>query len=98
LNYVRSRRRTTVRLVSQDIPEVPTSDDPAVDPELIRQLLALPERQREVVALRVVFGLSTKQTAELLGIAEGTVTSHLFRALTALQKSLSDVAPKEAWL
>jgi DNA-directed RNA polymerase specialized sigma24 family protein len=50
------------------------------------------------VALRVVLGLDTQRTADLLGIAEGTVTSHLFRALTRLQEELSEIAPKEAWI
>src|SRR2546422_1208891 len=86
LNYVRSAHRVSARTSSsEDLPELPVSDDPPTDPELLRRLLALPERQREVVALRIVLGLDTKQTAELIGIAEGTVTAHLFRALTRLQ-------------
>jgi len=98
LNYVRSRQRLTAKTSSDDVPEVPVSDDPPTDPELMRCLLALPERQREVVALRVVLGLDTKQTAALIGVAEGTVTSHLFRALSRLQEELSQIAPREAWL
>jgi RNA polymerase sigma factor (sigma-70 family) len=98
LNYVRSRQRAMAKTSSDGVPEVPVSDDPPTDPELMRHLLALPERQREVVALRVVLGLDTRQTAELIGVAEGTVTSHLFRALTRLQEELSEIAPKEAWL
>lgn len=98
LNYVRSRQRVAVRTSSEDVPEVPVADDPPTDPELLRRLLALPDRQREVVALRVLLGLDTQQTAELLEVAQGTVTSHLFRALTRLQEELSEIAPKEAWL
>jgi RNA polymerase sigma-70 factor (ECF subfamily) len=97
LNYVRSGQRAAVRLASEPVPDTPVSDEPPVDPELMRHLLALPERQREVVALRIVLGLDTRQTAQLLGIAEGTVTSHLFRALTRLQEELSTIAPREAW-
>lgn len=97
LNYVRSGQRVAARTSSEDVPEVPVSDDSPTDPELLRRLLALPERQREVVALRVVLGLDTQQTADLLGVAQGTVTSHLFRALTRLQEELSEIAPKEAW-
>ena len=97
LNYIRSGQRAAARISSEDAPEVPVSDDPPVDPELLRRLLALPQRQREVVALRIVLGFDTQRTAELLGIAEGTVTSHLFRALTRLQEELSEIAPKEAW-
>jgi RNA polymerase sigma-70 factor (ECF subfamily) len=97
LNYVRSRQRVAARASAGDVPEIPVTDDPPLDPELLQRLLALPERQREVVALRVVLGLDTRRTATLLGIAEGTVTSHLFRALTRLQEELSEIAPKEAW-
>lgn len=49
------------------------------------------------MALRVVLGLDTARTAEVLGIAEGTVTTHLFRALNRLEQEVLDVAPKEAW-
>jgi RNA polymerase sigma factor (sigma-70 family) len=97
-NYVRSRQRVAVRTSSEDVPEVPVADDPPTDPELLQRLLALPDRQREVVALRILLGLDTRQTAELLEVAQGTVTSHLFRAVTRLQEELSEIAPKEAWL
>ncbi|MGZ4150307.1 MAG: RNA polymerase sigma factor [Actinomycetota bacterium] len=53
--------------------------------------------QRDVVALRIVLGYDTAQTAQVLGIAEGTVTAHLFRALNRLEQEVSGVAPKEAW-
>jgi RNA polymerase sigma factor (sigma-70 family) len=97
LNYVRSGQRGAARTSSGEIPEVPTADDPPSDPEVVRRVLALPERQREVVALRIVLGLDTQRTAEVLGIAPGTVTSHLFRALTRLEDELTEIAPKEAW-
>ena len=97
LNYARSTHRAMVRVTTDDVPDVPVSDDPPIDPEVIRRLLALPQRQREVIAFRVVLGLSTKDTAEFLQIAEGTVTAHLFRGLTRLQEELAATAPKEAW-
>jgi RNA polymerase sigma factor (sigma-70 family) len=97
LNYARSEGRRNARRSTDALPEVPVPDDPPTDPALVRRLLALPERQRQVVALRVVLGLDTRQTAELLRIAEGTVTAHLYRALTRLKCELAAVAPKEAW-
>ncbi len=97
LNYARSEGRLRAHVSSEDVPEIPFSDDPPTDPELLRQVLALPECQREVVALRVVLGLDTARTAQVLGIAEGTVTTHLFRALNRLEQEVLDVAPKEAW-
>jgi RNA polymerase sigma factor (sigma-70 family) len=56
-----------------------------VDTELAAVLQRLPARQRQVVALRIFLDLDTAHTAEVLGIAPGTVTAHLTRALTALR-------------
>jgi RNA polymerase sigma-70 factor (ECF subfamily) len=52
-------------------------------------LLRLPERQRQVIALRVFLALDTAQTARVLGIAPGTVTAHLARATAALRDQLT---------
>jgi RNA polymerase sigma-70 factor (sigma-E family) len=51
---------------------------------------ALPRRQRECVVLRYLLGCSTAETASTLGIAEGSVKSHLSRALTALGRDLEE--------
>jgi RNA polymerase sigma factor (sigma-70 family) len=96
-NYVRSVQRMDAHTVEGELPEVPRSDDPPTDPTLVRHLLALPRRQREVIALRVVLQLSTQEAADVLGVAHGTVTAHLFRGLSRLHEELSTIAPKEAW-
>jgi RNA polymerase sigma-70 factor (ECF subfamily) len=49
---------------------------------------ALPRRQREVIALRALLDLDTKQTAEALKIAPRTVNHHYDRALTSLRAAL----------
>lgn len=59
-----------------------------VDPALMAAVQALPERQREVVALRVLLGLSAEQTGEVLGVDPGTVGTHLRRGLAALRSAL----------
>lgn len=51
----------------------------------------LPERYRQVVALRYLLGLSEAETAETLGIPAGTVKSRTARALSRLERSLSRV-------
>lgn len=56
---------------------------------LRRELAALPRRQREVVALRLLADLSVAETAELLGVTEGTVNTHLHRAVQALRHQLA---------
>ena len=59
-------------------------------------LARLPRRQREIVALRFFLDLDTATTAEVLGIAPGTVTAHLARAMTVLRDELRLAAPREA--
>jgi RNA polymerase sigma factor (sigma-70 family) len=45
---------------------------------------------RAVVVCRVLFGLSTVETARILHVAEGTVRSRLSRAMTVLRRELSE--------
>lgn len=64
-----------------------------VDPALLAAVRALPDRQREVVALRVLLGLSAEQTAEVLRIDAGTVGTHLRRSLATLRAQLAPGSP-----
>jgi RNA polymerase sigma factor (sigma-70 family) len=87
--------------------EVPLADNDAtaladrseaVDAMFLDALKRLPVRQREVIALRVFLDLDTEATARYLGIAPGTVTAHLSRAVAALRHELipagkSEVSP-----
>jgi RNA polymerase sigma-70 factor (ECF subfamily) len=93
---VRTALNARVSLWRRHRREVPLADHPAasaydrsemVDAVLIAALRRLPVRQREVVALRVLLDLDTQTTAEVLGIAPGTVTAHLSRAVAALRRS-----------
>jgi RNA polymerase sigma factor (sigma-70 family) len=59
-----------------------------VDPQIMAALMRLPVRQRQVVALRLILDLDTARTAEVLGIAPGTVMAHLGRAMAALRHDL----------
>lgn len=47
----------------------------------------LPEKQKEVVLLRIFEELSVRQTAEILGCREGTVKANLFKAMVNLKMS-----------
>jgi RNA polymerase sigma factor (sigma-70 family) len=64
--------------------------------ELRAALLRLPLRQRQVVALRVFLDLDTARTAQVLGIAPGTVTAHLARAVAALRENALIAQEREA--
>lgn len=48
----------------------------------------LPDRAREIVILHYGEGLSCKQIANLMGIREGTVKSHLFKARRRIEAQL----------
>jgi RNA polymerase sigma-70 factor (sigma-E family) len=52
---------------------------------------ALPERQRAVVVLRYFLECSTAECADALGISEGSVKTHLHRALAALSPRLEEL-------
>jgi RNA polymerase sigma factor (sigma-70 family) len=60
----------------------------SVDPRIMAALMRLPARQRQVVALRLFLDLDTERTAQVLGIAPGTVQAHLGRAMAALRDDL----------
>ena len=69
--------------------------DGPVDSQIMAALLRLPGRQRQVVALRLFLDLDTARTAEVLGIAPGTVTAHLARAIATLRSDLTSADQQE---
>lgn len=89
-NIDESRRPWRRERPTDALPERPT--DPSQVEErsaLFDALQALPAQQRKVVVLRHWLGLSVRETADELGITEGTVKSHSSRGLTALQTVLA---------
>jgi RNA polymerase sigma-70 factor (ECF subfamily) len=86
-------RRRQREIVVPDAAPDGSSDgylDGVVDRHLMTKVLRLPDRQRQVVALRLFLDLDTAQTADVLGIAAGTVTAHLARAIATLRQDLSN--------
>jgi RNA polymerase sigma factor (sigma-70 family) len=79
-----------------DPPAVTGTPASLVDPRIMAALMRLPARQRQVVALRLILDLDTARTAEVLGIAPGTVMAHLGRAMAALRHDLQPELQQES--
>lgn len=102
LRLRRRRARVTVGLGpdSWDVPDPsPPADDPIVRGELRATLTtamdALPAGLRAVVMLRLVEGLSTRDTAESLRLSEANVKVSLHRARRLLLEALEERALPE---
>lgn len=61
-----------------------------VGEQLRRALMGLTERQRQAFMLRQWQGLSVAETAIAMEISEGSVKTHVFRAIKALQLSMKE--------
>lgn len=80
-----------------DVPDAPVAEagpeQRAIRGELsarMAQLLrVLPTKQREILVLRVVVGLSAEETAEAVGASPGAVRVAQHRALARLRKTLA---------
>jgi RNA polymerase sigma factor (sigma-70 family) len=92
------RRRPRESILAEG-PEPPGSVDGVVDGvaeevgqrrSVIEALRGLPASQRHVVVLRFLEDLSVAETADLLGISQGTVKSYTARALSSLRVTLDD--------
>lgn len=58
--------------------------------EVRKALMTLPERQRIAFQLKVFQDMSIREIAHVMGSAEGTVKSQLFRATHSLRTALKD--------
>jgi len=77
------------------------ADDRCFDPSVLQSsaqagvaieaaLRTLPERQRQAFVLRLWEGFDVAQTAQIMRCAEGSVKTHLSRALSAMRLKLND--------
>ncbi len=97
LNGARSRlrRRAVADRHLAVVPEpAPAAESTALagdaDDAVLTALRALPDRQREVLALRYYLDLSEAEIATTLGISAGSVKTHASRGLATLADRLED--------
>jgi RNA polymerase sigma-70 factor (ECF subfamily) len=103
LNALKRRRRSILRFGSRDesddgdslvgLPEPRIGPEGDVDTKELQRLVRaavrrLGEKHRAVVVLRLFHDCSTKETADILGVPEGTVLSRLSRAMKELESLL----------
>ncbi|MFD5246797.1 RNA polymerase sigma factor ShbA [Amycolatopsis sp. NPDC058340] len=98
---VADARRAAARNRTEPVAEVPDGISESVGPEqralhnelsdrMGELLRILPDKQREIVVLRIVVGLSAEETAGVVGSTAGAVRVAQHRALTRLRKILAD--------
>ena len=58
--------------------------------DIRKSLRRLPEKQRIAFQLKVLHGMGIREIAQVMGSAEGTVKSHLFRATHSLREALKE--------
>jgi RNA polymerase sigma-70 factor, ECF subfamily len=88
----RQREPITQELTTE--PGIESDPDAGMLVDTVRSaILTLPERQREVLLLRLLEGRTTAETARLLHCAEGTVKATLHHALRRLQALLKERVP-----
>lgn len=93
LQHIRRSKRYRLRMLEQEpMDRSPHSQESFDDKELLEQALAmLDPGLRSIFLLREVEGLTYREIAEALKIAEGTVGSRLNRARRELREHLIDL-------
>jgi RNA polymerase sigma-70 factor (sigma-E family) len=90
------RRGVAARHVPAPMPDAGPADEGALAQarrtQVLDALRALPDRQREVIALRYYLDMSEAEIAETLGISRGSVKSHASRGAAALRHLLEDAS------
>jgi RNA polymerase sigma factor (sigma-70 family) len=91
VSVLRRRRRSLHRLY-----QPPSGDDPQIpDPAVHDALGALDVKHRSVVICRHLLGWTVAETADALGVQQGTVKSRLHRAHRLLQDRLGHLRDTE---
>lgn len=99
-HHVADVHRSAARTNGRPVPELRDSPEPGDGPQrragdqelsgrMARLMGTLPPRQREILTLRVMVGLSVEETAAAVGSTPGAVRVEQHRALKRLRKSLA---------
>jgi RNA polymerase sigma factor (sigma-70 family) len=90
----RQRRLFSMEVILYGQLSDPSAEDRDTLEDLPAALAALPRRQREIVVLRYLEGMSEAEVATALGISPGTVKKEAFVARERLRRRLgNDLAP-----
>jgi RNA polymerase sigma-70 factor, ECF subfamily len=91
-HFRRSRRKLPARSLDAQQIDLAERFDPVETGgrllDLAEALRALPRLQQDAILLRLVGGLSTRETAEVMRMPEGTVRSHLHHGITGLREAM----------
>ena len=96
LDILRRRSRLRTEDVEEMKESLPSGDPSQEDGAIARQerlsleaaLATLPEEDREVLALYYVQRRTTKEIAQVIGVAPGTIMARLFRAREKLRRQM----------
>jgi RNA polymerase sigma factor (sigma-70 family) len=88
VDRVRSDRRAPI--ATDRLPEPITSPPPDPDDDLWRRVRALPDGQRDAIALRVVADLAYRDVAAVLGCSEAAARQRVRAGLAALRADLTE--------
>lgn len=90
INQARGRRRRAAALPRLSVVSPTAAVDVYADLDLRALVAALPRQQRTVVCLHYLADLSVEEVSAAMGIAVGTVKSHLHDARRSLGASLEE--------
>ena len=84
--------------LSGEVPDTPSTEEPPektydrleLQSDLQQLLETLPDKQREILTLRIIVGLSAEDTATAVGSTQGAVRVAQHRALVRLRKEAED--------
>ena len=81
------------QLTSEEIGPLTSSDSQELSDAIGTAIEKLSFKQQQVLMLRLWQGLSVKETASAMGISDGSVKTHLSRAVNEMRKHLQEYSP-----